>query len=116
MASPEEGVTVFTSPYLSAGALALGEVKGLKDNWKLNNDKNVCLLYLNNSFELSFKVGKTKSKFNSEEIKFWKISYTVFYLFSPTHPCWKFIFLRGGHNKKIFQNSEIYFWRGGTIR
>ena len=29
LASPGEGVTVFTSPYLSAGAPALGEVKGL---------------------------------------------------------------------------------------
>ena len=29
MTSPGEGVTVFTSPYLSAGAPALGEVKGL---------------------------------------------------------------------------------------
>ena len=27
--SPGEGVTVFTSPYLSAGAPALGEAKGL---------------------------------------------------------------------------------------
>ena len=27
--SPEEGVTVFTSPYLSAGAPAQGEAKGL---------------------------------------------------------------------------------------
>ena len=29
LTSPGEGVTVFTSPYLSAGAPALGEVKGL---------------------------------------------------------------------------------------
>ena len=29
MTSPEEGVTVFTSPYLSAGAPELGEAKGL---------------------------------------------------------------------------------------
>ena len=29
LASPGEGVTVFTSPYLSAGAPAQGEVKGL---------------------------------------------------------------------------------------
>ena len=29
LTSPKEGVTVFTSPYLSAGAPALGEVKGL---------------------------------------------------------------------------------------
>ena len=29
LASPGEGVTVFTSPYLSAGAPALGEAKGL---------------------------------------------------------------------------------------
>ena len=29
LTSPEEGVTVFTSPYLSAGAPALGEAKGL---------------------------------------------------------------------------------------
>ena len=29
MTSPGEGVTVFTSPYLSAGAPALGEAKGL---------------------------------------------------------------------------------------
>ena len=29
LTSPGEGVTVFTSPYLSAGARALGEAKGL---------------------------------------------------------------------------------------
>ena len=29
MTSPGEGVTVFTSPYLSAGAPAQGEAKGL---------------------------------------------------------------------------------------
>ena len=29
LTSPGEGVTVFTSPYLSAGAPALGEAKGL---------------------------------------------------------------------------------------
>ena len=29
MTSPGEGVTVFTSPYLSAGAPALGKAKGL---------------------------------------------------------------------------------------
>ena len=29
LTSPGEGVTVFTSPYLSAGASALGKVKGL---------------------------------------------------------------------------------------
>ena len=29
MLSPGEGVTVFTSPYLSAGAPSLGEAKGL---------------------------------------------------------------------------------------
>ena len=31
LASQGEGVTVFTSPYLSAGAPALGEAKGLMD-------------------------------------------------------------------------------------
>ena len=39
LTSPGEGVTVFTSPYLSAGAPALGEAKGLKqeqivDGWE----------------------------------------------------------------------------------
>ena len=29
LTSPGEGITVFTSPYLSAGAPALGEAKGL---------------------------------------------------------------------------------------
>ena len=29
LSSPRKGVTVFTSPYLSAGAPALGEAKGL---------------------------------------------------------------------------------------
>ena len=29
LTSPEEGVTIFTSPYLSAGAPALGKAKGL---------------------------------------------------------------------------------------
>ena len=29
LTSPGEGITVFTSPYLSAGASALGEAKGL---------------------------------------------------------------------------------------
>ena len=29
LTSPREGVTVFTSPYLSAGAPAFGEAKGL---------------------------------------------------------------------------------------
>ena len=29
LTSPGEGVTVFTSPYLTAGAPALGEAKGL---------------------------------------------------------------------------------------
>ena len=29
LTSPGEGVTVFTSPYLSAGAPSLGEAKGL---------------------------------------------------------------------------------------
>ena len=29
LTSPGEGVTLFTSPYLSAGAPALGEAKGL---------------------------------------------------------------------------------------
>ena len=33
MASPGEGGTVFTFPYLSAGAPALGEVKGLIKNF-----------------------------------------------------------------------------------
>ena len=32
LTSPGDGVTVFTSPYLSAGAPALGEAKGLMDN------------------------------------------------------------------------------------
>ena len=31
LTSPGEGVTVFTSPYLSAGTPALGEAKGLID-------------------------------------------------------------------------------------
>ena len=34
LTSPREGVTVFTSPYLSAGASSLGEAKGLKVNGK----------------------------------------------------------------------------------
>ena len=34
LASPGEGVTVFTYPYLSAGAPALGEAKGLIDLYK----------------------------------------------------------------------------------
>ena len=33
---PGEGVTAFTSPYLSAGAPALGEAKGLMKNHLLN--------------------------------------------------------------------------------
>ena len=37
MTLPGEGVTVFTSPYLSAGAPAQGEVKGLS---KLMNKIN----------------------------------------------------------------------------
>ena len=36
MASPGEVVTVFTSPYLSAGAPALGEAKGLIQNIYIN--------------------------------------------------------------------------------
>ena len=36
MTSPREGVTVFTSPYLSAGAPALGEAKGLIQNIYIN--------------------------------------------------------------------------------
>ena len=32
LTSPEEGATIFTSPYLSAGALEQGEVKGLIKN------------------------------------------------------------------------------------
>ena len=35
MTSPGEGVTVFTSPYLSAGAPALGEAKGLRKDGQL---------------------------------------------------------------------------------
>ena len=35
LTSPREGVTVFTSPYLSAGAPALGEAKGLIETWVL---------------------------------------------------------------------------------
>ena len=34
LTSPGEGVTVFTSPYLSAGAPALGEAKGLINKGK----------------------------------------------------------------------------------
>ena len=34
MTSPGEGVTVFTSPYLSAGAPELGEAKGLINLFK----------------------------------------------------------------------------------
>ena len=41
LTSPGEGVTVFTSPYLSAGAPVLGEAKGLKElnlsNFNTNN-------------------------------------------------------------------------------
>ena len=33
LTSPGEGVTVFTYPYLSAGAPAFGEAKGLKNNY-----------------------------------------------------------------------------------
>ena len=40
LTSPEEGATIFTSPYLSAGALEQGEVK---DNKKLNNFFKICL-------------------------------------------------------------------------
>ena len=36
LTSPGEGVTVFTSPYLIAGAPALGEAKGLIKNYYLN--------------------------------------------------------------------------------
>ena len=36
LTSPGEMVTVFTSPYLSAGALALGEAKGLINNININ--------------------------------------------------------------------------------
>ena len=32
LTSPREEVSVFTSPYLSAGAPALGEAKGLNSN------------------------------------------------------------------------------------
>ena len=39
MTSPGEGVTVFTPPYLSAGAPALGEAKGLNEINELN-EKN----------------------------------------------------------------------------
>ena len=33
LTSPGEGVTVFTPPYLSAGAPALGEAKGLNQKF-----------------------------------------------------------------------------------
>ena len=45
MASPGEGVTVFTSPYLSAGAPALGEAKWLKKEINLD-------AYFENSLKL----------------------------------------------------------------
>ena len=45
LTSPEEGVTVFTSPYLSAGAPALGEAKGLKKEINLD-------AYFENSLKL----------------------------------------------------------------
>ena len=38
LTSPGEGVTVFTSPYLSAVAPALGEAKGLIISIKLKMD------------------------------------------------------------------------------
>ena len=40
MTSPGEGVTVFTSLYLSAGAPALGEVKGLID--EIDKNRREC--------------------------------------------------------------------------
>ena len=45
MTSPGEEVTVFTSPYLSAGAPALGEAKGLKKEINLD-------AYFENSLKL----------------------------------------------------------------
>ena len=36
LTSPGEGVSVFTYPYLSAGAPTLGEAKGLIEKHKLN--------------------------------------------------------------------------------
>ena len=45
MTSPGEEVTVFTSPYLSAGATALGEAKGLKKEINLD-------AYFENSLKL----------------------------------------------------------------
>ena len=40
MTSPGEGVTVFTSPYLSAGAPAQGGAKGLNNNICILNFKD----------------------------------------------------------------------------
>ena len=37
MTSPGEVVTVFTSPYLSAGAPSLGESKGLRSNFQIDS-------------------------------------------------------------------------------
>ena len=47
LTSPGEGVTVFTSPYLSAGFLASGEAKGLIKDYLI-------LLFHNNIIKINF--------------------------------------------------------------
>ena len=62
MTSPEEGVTVFTSPYLNAGAHGPGEVKGLmKKYYYFKNVNNVVFVDRNNN---NFQI-KTENDFNS---------------------------------------------------
>ena len=68
MTSPGEGVTVFTSPYLSAGAPAQGEAKGLikdekeiktidlriKRNTYFNKDNDIILIELNENDNIKY--------------------------------------------------------------
>ena len=61
MTSQGEGVTVFTSPYLSAGAFALGEDKWLIQNEKLENADND-LKEIDNSLNRAAKQMKTIAK------------------------------------------------------
>ena len=45
MTWPGEGITIFTSPYLTAGAPALGEAKGLI-KYIFNKNKNIYIKFI----------------------------------------------------------------------
>ena len=83
MTSPGEGTSVFTTPYLSAGALSQGEDKGLNNGYRNNK-----FIHKNQLKKLIIFSALYKNKIG-------KIYYSIFLCSSHSG---KFIFLWGDDN------------------